>query len=469
MVIGQHLELKQTQQLVMTPQLQQAIKLLQMSTPELTDYILSEFEQNPFLEFEEHTSYTPNEEPTTAARLKDDSQMLASSSSSNASSIGTNRSRHAATDEMNISDSFAQKLTLRESLIQQLNCSSVQNDIKLIIMNLIEYIDDAGYLRVQLEDIAQYLDVNQETVLEALKTFQEFEPVGVGARNLQECLTIQIKEKGLMTAKIQTLIDNIDLLAMQNTAKLTKLCQVSVKELCRMVDIIRLLNPRPGDNYSLDEPSTIIPDVYISQNTDGTWNIELNTYALPKILFNKSYTATLDTKSSELQNYISEKHQNANWLIRSIEQRANTILQVTAEIVRYQMPFMTDGIQHLRPLTLKKIAKALNIHESTVCRTISNKYMATPQGVVAMKFFFNSSIPSHDGENSMASEAVKQKIRTMISAEGNNILSDETIVSLCNAQGINIARRTVAKYRTLMGIPSSFERKRRLRSPLSIS
>jgi RNA polymerase sigma-54 factor len=296
---------------------------------------------------------------------------------------------------------------------------------------------------------------------------QTFEPTGIGARDLAECLAIQLRELDRYDPAMQAMIAHLPLVAKRDFAALRKICGVDDEDLSDMLAEIRRLDPKPGRAFGGSIVQPVAPDVIVRAARDGSWLIELNSEALPRVLVNQTYAATVSRKAGadEDKTFLSQCLQTANWLTKSLEQRARTILKVSTEIVRRQDAFLALGVEHLRPLNLKNIADAVGLHESTVSRVTSNKYMATPRGLFELKYFFTASIAAHGGGDAHSAEAVRFKIKQMIDAEASDaILSDDSIVEKLKAQDIDIARRTVAKYRESLKIPSSVERRREKQS-----
>jgi len=296
-----------------------------------------------------------------------------------------------------------------------------------------------------------------------LNIVQGFDPPGVCARNLTECLAIQLKEKNRFDPAMAALVGRLDLLAKRDLASLRRICGVGDEDLAEMIAEIRNLNPKPGLAFGFTQVQPIVPDVYVRPGPDGGFIVELNSDTLPKILVNQRYHAELskNAKAEGAKTYLAENLQSATWLMRALDQRAKTILKVAMEIVKQQDAFFVRGVQHLRPLNLKTIADAISMHESTVSRVTANKYIATNRGIFELKYFFTSSIASSDGGDAHSAEAVRDRIKHLIEAESaNDVLSDDTIVDRLREAGIDIARRTVAKYREAMRIPSSVQRRR---------
>jgi RNA polymerase sigma-54 factor len=334
---------------------------------------------------------------------------------------------------------------------------------RMIGQYLIDMVDESGYLAGDLDAIADKLGARRSDVELVLAVLQTFDPAGVCARNLTECLAIQLKERDRYDPAMQMLVEHLDLLAKRDLAGLRRLCGVNEEDLVDMIAEIRSLNPKPGLAFGSTTVQPIVPDVFVRAAPDGTWQVELNSDTLPKVLINQRYYAQVSktSRSDNEKAYIADCLQTATWLVRALDQRAKTILKVSSEIVRQQDGFFTKGVQYLRPLNLKTVADAIGMHESTVSRVTANKYMATSRGIFELKYFFTSAIASADGGEAHSAEAVRHRIRQLIEDEKiEDVLSDDTIVEKLRAAGIDIARRTVAKYREAMRIPSSVQRRR---------
>jgi len=488
--LGQRLEMRQGQSLVMTPQLQQAIKLLQLSNLELTDYVEQELERNPLLERDER-EHAPDERPEkiestdgesldTALKREDFSKAEdmdadradvypESDSASGAPAdhklsdwTSLRSGSRAEGDENALERSLASEATLKDHLTDQLTIAALDGARRLIGASLIDAIDEAGYCRADLDEMATRLGVARQTVEEVLTVVQGFEPSGVGARDLAECLAIQLREKDRLDPAMQTFLAHLDLVAKRDFAGLADLCSVDSEDVADMLAEIRELTPKPGLAFGNEPVRPVVPDVFVREGPDGGWHVELNADTLPRLLVNSRYYSKVSTsaRDKEAKTYITECLNNANWLVKSLDQRARTILKVSSEIVRQQDGFLTHGVRHLRPLNLRTIADAIVMHESTVSRVTSNKYISTPRGLFELKYFFTASIQSVNGSEAHSAEAVRDRIKEMIERETGEILSDDRIVSMLTADGVNIARRTVAKYREAMRIPSSVERRR---------
>lgn len=489
--------MRQGQSLVMTPQLQQAIKLLQLSNVELAEYCEQELERNPILERDDSAPAVADrdaapESPATGERADEalsredfsknsdldsaahenmydsgDAAPTASTPSSGAGEASltdwTQVKSGGGFDEEGMESSIAAELSLKDHLEAQLCIAALTPDDRLIALSLIDGIDEAGYLRAELNDIVEKLGCEIEDVEAVLGVLQSFDPVGVGARDLSECLAIQLKAQDRLDPAMAMLLTRLDLLARRDISQLCALCSVNAEDIADMLAEIRGLNPKPGLAFGTEQVAPVVPDVFVRVGPDGGWHVELNTDTLPRLLINSRYYAQVakGARDKEAKTYLTDCLNNANWLVKSLDQRARTILKVATEIVRQQDAFLTYGVRHLRPLNLRIVADAISMHESTVSRVTSNKYIATPRGLFELKYFFTASIQSVNGAESHSAEAVRDRIKEMIEKEeAKDILSDDRIVSLLTADGVNIARRTVAKYREAMRIPSSVERRR---------
>lgn len=460
---------RQTQSLALTPHLMQAIKLLQMSSLDLIAYVEEELERNPFLESQENDDAPAEPTPETRGDTPTDE------SDPDADEVvpdlptepwAEQTYQPISTEDYNLEEFVAGQKSLADHLTDQLGMSMSDPDMRLIAKALIDEIDESGYLRVDLAETAERLGAPLDAVEAALRMIQGFEPAGIGARDLAECLALQLAERDRLHPAMSTLIDHLDLVAKREYRALKKLCGVDDDDIADMIAEIQALDPKPGSAYGDAMAQPIVPDVIVRPRPDGTWIVELNSSTLPRVLVNRTYYAAVtkrrpkDTEKA----YLAESFQTANWLVKSLDQRAQTILKVASEIVRQQDAFLTYGVQHLRPLNLKTVADAIEMHESTISRVTSNKYMATTRGVFELKYFFTASIASSKGGDAHSAEAVRHRIRQMIDQEqADNILSDDTIVKTLHGSGIDVARRTVAKYREAMHIPSSVQRRREKR------
>ncbi|GLK81846.1 RNA polymerase factor sigma-54 [Methylopila turkensis] len=498
MALTPKLLLRQSQSLVMTPQLMQAIKLLQLSSLDLAAYVDNELEQNPLLERQDEQAEervaetangaaaadgddgwsdgeTPGSRSEIEARLDTDYGNVfpddapreaqkpaeAPAEPGDWSSLGSGGAPSG--DGADLEAYVAGRATLADHLQDQLTLAVTDPVERLIGLHLIDLIDEAGYLRDEVEAIAERLGASIETVERLLGVLQTFEPTGVGARSLKECLAIQLRERDRLDPAMAALIGNLELVARRDFAALKRICGVDDEDIAEMLAEIRRLDPKPGHAFGAELAPAVTPDVIVRAGADGAWLVELVADSLPRVLVNQSYYAKVvkTAKSDTEKTFLTECLQTANWLTRSLEQRARTILKVAAEIVRQQDGFLAHGVAHLRPLNLRIVADAIGMHESTVSRVTANKYMATPRGVFELKYFFTASIASADGGDAHSAEAVRHRIRTMIDAESpDDVLSDDTIVKRLHEGGVDIARRTVAKYRESLRIPSSVQRRR---------
>jgi RNA polymerase sigma-54 factor len=333
---------------------------------------------------------------------------------------------------------------------------------------LIDAVDEGGYLRAELAEVADRLGVEIARCEAVLKRLQGFEPTGVFARSVPECLGLQLAERGRLDPAMQALLDNLELLARRDTAALRRVCGVDDEDLREMISEVKALTPRPGLAFGSEPPTTVVPDVHVREGAGGLWHVELNADTLPRLLVDHRYHARVSggARSDAEKTFVAECLASANWLVKSLDQRAKTILKVASEIVRQQDGFLAYGVEHLRPLNLKTVADAVGMHESTVSRVTSNKYVSTPRGVFELKFFFTSAIQSSDGGEAHSAESVRHKIKGLIEAERAevDVLSDDRIVEILKEAGVDIARRTVAKYREALRIPSSVERRRLLKA-----
>lgn len=362
-----------------------------------------------------------------------------------------------------LDEMVAREQTLREHLIGQLNVDILDPADRLIGLHLIDQLDDAGYLACALADVAEILGCDVAQVERVLARLQRFDPPGVFARNLAECLALQLRERNRFDPAMQALLDNLPLLGKRDLPALMRVCGVDAEDLAEMIAEVRSLDPKPALAFDHAVAPPVTPDVLMRQGGNGVWVIELNNETLPRVLVDTHYYARVSggARSREEKSYLTERFQSANWLVKALHQRATTILKVASEIVRQQETFFAKGVRHLRPLILRDIAQAIGMHESTVSRVTANKFMATPRGIFELKYFFTQAIAGADGGEAHSAEAVRHRIKTLIDGEGpKEILSDDRIVEMLKEEGIEIARRTVAKYREAMNIPSSVQRRR---------
>jgi RNA polymerase sigma-54 factor len=476
MALTQRLELRQGQSLVMTPQLQQAIKLLQMSNLELQSFVEGELERNPLLERDERREPGTEEqapgEPANADQVKSDDgpaeavdvQARGPLGLADSGWASLRPSRGLSLDgDTEFGATLTREKTLAEHLTEQLAMSVADAADRLVAQHLIGMVNEAGYLTGDCSTAAEVLGTSIAHVERVLGVLQGFDPAGVFARDLKECLALQLKDQDRLDPAMSALIDNLELVAKRDFDHLRSICKVDTDDLRDMVSELRHLNPKPGHVFGSDPVQPVMPDVFVRAAPDGTWIIELNNETLPRVLVNNQYLSQVSRGAAreEDKTFLTECHSNATWLVRSLDQRAKTILKVAREIVRQQDAFLVHGIQHLRPLNLRTVAEAIAMHESTVSRVTSNKYMATPRGIFELKYFFTTAVGSSEGGQAHSAESVRHRIRELIEGEAaENILSDDTVVEILKGQGIDIARRTVAKYRESLNIPSSVQRRR---------
>jgi RNA polymerase sigma-54 factor len=495
MAISPRLDMRQGQSLVMTPQLQQSIKLVQLNNIELSAFIDGEMEKNPLLERNDDAG-GESEAPDVPESGAGDGDPLASDSAlernadmpegqdladidlsaedywsaggaAGAVGAGAGGARRGdgedGLDAVDLAESAPE--TLREHLLAQLGMEISEPSERLIGSALIDLIDDAGYLTGDLAAVAERFACPPARIEGVLETLQSFDPPGVFARDLGECLALQLRDAGRYDPAMAALIDNLDRLAAGDAAGLMKICGVDQEDLADMAAEIKRLNPKPGLAFEHHIAQTIVPDVFVRPIPGGGWSVELNNETLPRVMVDTQYYAELRQLAAdgEARSFITDCYQNANWLVRAVDQRARTILKVATELVRLQEAFFTHGVQEMRPLTLATVAENIGVHESTVSRVSNNKYIGTPRGTYEIKFFFSGGLSSSAGGEAHATEAVREKIRALIDGEiAGKVLSDDGIAEILNRSGIDIARRTVAKYRESMNIPSSVQRRRNL-------
>lgn len=494
MAIGPRLDLRQSQTLVMTPQLRQAIKLLQFSNVEVSAFVEEELERNPLLERDERGEevaperaaldqvVAPNGHAADAAEMAA-SDVLPSETSApldtdftetydaGGPADGTPTSFAAGgrgggtdfgDDDRDIGDLAPSRPTLREYLGEQLRLSFADPVDRMIGAHLIALLCPAGRLTARPADIAAAMAIPLDRVEKVRAVMMRFDPVGLFAVDLRECLAAQLAERNRLDPAMATLLDNLELLARRETRRLMALCGVDAEDLADMVAEIRALDPKPGANFDADPPQALIPDLLMRAGPDGSWLIELNPDTLPRVLVNERFFARVAPGARrEDKAFMTERLASANWLVKSLQQRSQTILKVAVEIVRQQDAFFRHGVAHLRPLILRDIATLVEMHESTVSRVTANKYIATPRGIFELKYFFTTAIAATSGGEAHSAEAVRHRIRAMIGGETPAaVLSDDAIVVALRQEGVDIARRTVAKYREALHIPNSAQRKR---------
>jgi RNA polymerase sigma-54 factor len=490
MALGPRLDLRQSQSLVMTPQLQQAIRLLALSNLEIETFIAEELEKNPLLDtVAGDPDFSDRDDPSEKSEILD-----LGSVETDAMIDGDGRAHEALDVDLNtetfhhdsLSDSSlgldgglgmggtgngamddgpdfeameADAPSLHDHLAAQAGMLLSGMDM-VIGRHLIDHVDEAGYLRLNLVEASNQLGVPLAVVETVLAQIQSLDPTGVGARSLSECLALQAREADRYDPAMARLIDNLDLLAQGRIAQLQRICGVDGEDMSDMIRELRAMDPKPGLRFGFDRVQAVTPDVFVAARGKG-WAVEINTASLPRVLVNQSYYVELSTGSRESKAWLNECLASANWLVKAMDQRQRTIIKVASEIVKHQDAFFRQGVAHLRPLTLRQVAEATGLHESTISRVTSNKYMACARGIFELKFFFTSGVAASDGGEAVSAEAVKSAIRSLINTEAADaILSDDTLVEMLKEHGFDLARRTVAKYREAIGIGSSVQRRR---------
>jgi RNA polymerase sigma-54 factor len=489
MTLSLRLDLRQSQGLVMTPQLQQAIKLLQLSNLELKTYVEQELEQNPFLEAREGEARAAAERRTEGTEL-DGSVPLPNGEASgdgwsgglddgwsdpardpppaglgidSLGQVGRGGRIDFDADGDDLGARLARPETLQDHLTEQLMLDVPAGFERLIGLQLIDQVDEAGYLRADLVELADRLGCTSEEIEAVLARLQRFDPTGVCARSVAECLALQLRERDRLDPAMQALIDHLDLLATGDFPALLRVCRVDGEDLAEMIGELKALNPKPGLAFAADSVQTAVPDVFVLPAAGGRWRIELNAATLPRVLVNSAYYTELSRQGGDerVRSYLGERFQSANWLVKALDQRARTLLRVTEAVIQRQLPFLQHGVRKLRPLVLRDIALATGLHESTVSRATSDKIVGTPRGNFPFRTFFSNALPGTGGEEGHAAGAIRQEIRELIEGEApDRVLADDQIVEILKARGVTIARRTVAKYRESLGIPSSVQRRR---------
>jgi RNA polymerase sigma-54 factor len=490
MSLGPRLDLRQSQSLVMTPQLQQAIRLLALSNLEIEGFIAEELEKNPLLDtgggdddypHAEIADQTPGAEPDSVVEQLLDGDGIADAPL-DLDYYGEDFHQDSAADSMRgldgglgmtghfesgggegvDYDSFAgADVSLHEHLLHQAG-ELLTGESLFVAAQIVEQVDETGYFLGSLLDISQRLAIPLHEVERVLAIVQTFDPAGVAARSLSECLALQAKDANRYDPAMARLIDNLDYLAKGNLAALKRICGVDDADLGDMIRELRAYDPKPGCRFATERADTVVPDIFVARKASG-WAIELNGATLPRLLVNRSYYVELAEGAQDKRSkaWLGECLQSANWLLKALDQRARTITKVATEIVKQQDGFFRHGVSQLRPLTLRTVADAIGMHESTVSRVTSNKYLSCDRGFYELKYFFTSGIQSSDGGEAVSAEAVKSRIKALIAAEDpKKILSDDQLVDLLKSAGFDIARRTVAKYREAIGLGSSVQRRR---------
>lgn len=495
MALGPRLDIRQTQSLVMTPQLQQAIKLLALSNLEIETFIGEAVEANPLLEIGEtappdalpdqtdalrrtHLESSPVDQLVAEGRVAEDRPLdidagaldvdrdtgdgFALGGGAGALELAQPREFGAGGEAPDIDDHGQAEETLAQHLHAQVGTATRDPQLLFVARWLIDQLDEAGYLGIGIGEVAAALGLETAVVEQALGVVQSLDPTGVGARTLAECIALQAREADRYDPCMARLIDNLDLVARGEVARLKRLCQVDDEDFADMLAELRSYDPRPGLRFGGGMAEAVVPDILVRAGKDGGWDIALNQATLPRLVVNRSYYVEMRGAciAKEARAWLGEKLADANWLLKALDQRQKTILKVAAEIVKQQDGFLRHGVAHLRPLTLRTVAEAISMHESTVSRVTSNKYLNCNRGTFELKYFFTSGVGSSDGEGASA-EAVKAAIRQLIDAEDPKaVLSDDALVDLLKARGFDLARRTVAKYREAIGLGSSVQRRR---------
>ena len=481
MSFAPRLDIRTAQTLVMTPQLQQAIKLLQMSNQELAAFVAEEIESNPLLERgEAEEEGSAPQEATPPAPLESAEPLpltgLDEKPAEPAEDYGENdwggmgeKTSHGGSFEdsdFDAAQNVAEQPNLRRHLLEQIDADIVVPTERMIAGALLELLDESGYLPAELEVVRAQLGASPEVFNAVIARLQACDPVGVFARSLKECLTLQLKDKNRLDPAMKILLDHLDLVGAREYKALIRLCRVDDDVLAEMIADIKGLNPRPAAAIGFELTPPVVPDVILKPRPGGAWHVELNTDNLPRVLANSAYYTQVQggVRGKPEKEYLGKQWQQANWLVKALHQRATTILKIAAEIVKQQDAFFVSGVQHLKPLVLKDIATAVEMHESTVSRVTQNKYIATPRGLFELKYFFTTALARRDGQMTVSSEAVRERIRKLIEGEkAKEILSDDHIAAILKVDGITVARRTVAKYREAMHIATSAQRRREKR------
>lgn len=508
MALGPRLDLRQSQQLVMTPQLQQAIKLLALTNLEIETFIAEEVEQNPLLEMQSEDEHEKpsaevesslesggdddfdadgldmESEPLTADRLietgdggsdapldvdygeetfhHDSVADVADFGLDGGLRLDGSAAGSGGFDDNGGLDGLAgAETSLHDHLRAQ--AGAVFEAHRLVIAtHLIDLVDETGYLTGSVADVADRLGVEPDEVAAVLHIVQNFDPAGVAARSLSECLAIQARDADRYDPAMARLIDNLELLARGELGALRRICGVDQEDLGDMIRELRNYDPKPGLRFGGEPPQMVVPDIFVAKTAEG-WAVELNTATLPRVLVNRRYYASLTDGQIDRKHraYLNECLASANWLVKALDQRARTIVKVASALVKAQDAFFANGVSHLKPLTLRQVAEEIGMHESTISRVTSNKFLSCERGLFELKYFFTSAIQSSDGGDAVSAHAVKDRIKSLIAVEdADSILSDDRLVELLRGEGFDIARRTVAKYREALGIGSSVQRRR---------
>jgi RNA polymerase sigma-54 factor len=487
MKLGQQLKIKQNQSLIMTPQLQQAIKLLQLTNIELSEFIDKAQLENPFLKENYSSTIKKNvekENPNVYENMSNLSDQLKKESkieldntfdthiSSNskienkklyekeAIKSGNNKSAGEV-----IEKTLKYKISLREHIINQINLNFDCNDNKNVAIGMIDYLHPSGWFINSTTEVAKDLNTDINIVEKTLIKLKTLEPTGIFAQNLAECLKIQLIENKQLNAHFEALLENLNVLPSGKFKQVSKICKVSEAKLFEMINVLKKLNPKPAEPFNQENTNIDQPDIIVKRSAKG-WRIDLNGSTLPSVNLDEDYIEeinnfNLDEKGNT---FALEKIGEARWLKKAVEQRNKTILKVTSEIVKKQVSFFRHGLSHMKPMILKDISDAIGMHESTVSRVTNSKLILTEWGIMPLKNFFSASISGSENSELHAASAVRETIKTLISSEvAGKPLSDDKLALILNKEGMDVARRTVAKYRDMLNIPSSSQRRRQAR------
>ncbi len=468
MALQQGLQQRQSQNLAMTAELQESLKMLQLSSIDLADIINGELEKNPLLTTDDGESIeigSSNKDTTTSdlTELGKDRDSFENESldyQTNWDDVGKGGDHKFENNDFDFEDTIEGEEDLNQLILKQFHIDVADAQKRMIGLHLLDYLDPSGYFIGNLAEIAENLGCEEAEVEEVLLSLQKLEPTGIFSRSLEECLKIQLEEKDRLDPCMFALLQNLQLLGMRKLETLKEICGVDDEELQDMILEIKALNPKPALGFARKELTPGQPDIFVKKKDDGAYFVELNNAALPKLLVNKKYYMEISAqlKNKDEKQFVKANYHSANFLVKALDQRANTMVKTAAAIVKYQEEFFKFGIKYLKPLTLSAIAEEIGMHESTISRVTSNKFMVTPRGSFEMKYFFTSGVSNSGGE--VASTSVKESIKEIITAEDHDKpLSDDAITAMLKKRGVNISRRTVMKYREALAIPSSYERK----------